>query len=378
MYRLIIQKKGGTEKVLSNKVNFFVNNYGYEIHIITEDQKDMPLGYDFDERVIFHDIGMSKWNNKYSIKGFTFLFNIFKLRKLYSILFNKIKPDIIVVCERGYLDYVIPFVTKQVPKIREFHFSREAVKVHASLMSPWIKRTKHLFLYKILFRMFNRYDYMALLTNRDKRNGRYKTNLEVIPNMMSSLTKEENISTLKNKKVISVGSMYDKRKRFDIQIKLWKEIVKIHPDWILDIYGDGFEKQNLKKLILDLDLGNNVNLHGNSDKMNEHYSEASIFLFTSMAEGLPMVLIEALSFGIPCIAYDCPTGPSDIIKTNVDGYVVEQGNFNELKDKVLCLIENEELRIEMGLQAKKNSERFLPEHVAELWKSLFEKLKYED
>lgn len=67
-----LYKKGGTEKVLSNKVNFFVDKYEYEIHIITEDQKDMPLGYEFDNRINFHDVGMSKWNKKFTIKGLTF------------------------------------------------------------------------------------------------------------------------------------------------------------------------------------------------------------------------------------------------------------------------------------------------------------------
>uniref|UniRef100_UPI0040487377 glycosyltransferase family 4 protein n=1 Tax=Mariniflexile sp. TaxID=1979402 RepID=UPI0040487377 len=368
-----LYKKGGTEKVLSNKANYFVDKLNYKIHIITEDQRDLPLGYNFDERIIFHDIAISKFNKKNTIKGLTFINNILKLRKLYSNLIKTIKPDVIVVCERGYLDYVIPYINKEIPKIREFHFSKEAVKVHASLMRPWFKRIKHELLYSVIFNSFNKYDYLALLTKRDKINGGYKTNLEVIPNMISeSLPKKS--ANLSNKRVISVGSMYDKRKRFDVQIKLWKEVVKYYPDWVLDIYGDGAEKKNLEKLILELHLSNNVILHGNSNTMHEHYLDSSIFIFTSMAEGLPMVLIEALSYGIPIVSFDCPTGPSDIITNNQDGFIIPQGNIKMLKEKLFILIKDEELRSNMGKKARKNAERFTPFEISKLWINLFEKI----
>ena len=169
--------------------------------------------------------------------------------------------------------------------------------------------------------------------------------------------------------------MHDNRKGFDIQIKLWKEVVEKHPTWILDIYGDGKERDSLQQLVESLNLNMNVKLHGNSNNMQHHYLNASIFLFTSKAEGLPMVLIEALSYGIPCVSYDCPTGPSDIITNNSDGFVVDQHNFQVLKEKLLILIENEELRIKMGKSARKHAERYTPTKVAKQWVSFFKKVR---
>ena len=371
-----LQNKGGMEKVLANKVNYFIENLGYEIHIIMEDQRDVPICYNFNNQVVFHDMAISKLNSKV-YKGVTFLSNIFKLRKLYSNVLNEIQPDIVIVCERSYLDYVIPFINKSIPKIREFHFAKEAVKVHASLMKPRINQVKHLLQYSILFKMFNKYHYLVLLTNRDKRNGGYKTKTEVIPNMMAS-NLPISASNLKNERVISVGSMHDNRKGFDVQIKLWKEVVEKHPAWILDIYGDGKERDSLQQLVDSLNLNMNVKLHGNSNNMQQHYLDSSIFLFTSKAEGLPMVLIEALSCGIPSVSYDCPTGPSDIISNNKDGFVVEQYNVQQLKEKLLILIENEELRIKMGKVARKNAERYTPANVSKQWVSLFKKARIED
>ena len=363
--------KGGMEKVLANKVNYFVDKMGYEVHIITQEQKGLPLCYDFDNRVIFHDVKILELNKRI-IKGYTFIKNIFALRKIYNTLFDEIQPDIIIVCERGYNDFVIPFTNKNIPKIREFHFAKEAVKIHASLMNTK-DRLRHLFVYKFIFRMFNKYDYLVLLTNRDKRNGGYKTKIEVIANMNdSSLLKE--IAPLVNKNVITVGSMHDDRKRFDIQIKLWKEVVKKHPDWKLNIYGGGVGKEKLQNLIDQLNLNKNVILHGNSNTMSKHYLDSSIFLFTSSAEGLPMVLIEALSYGIPCVSFDCPTGPSDIITNEVDGYVVEDGNVDSLKEKLFILIEDSELRKNMGSNAKKSAARYTTENIGKQWISLFRKI----
>ncbi len=365
-------RKGGMEKVLANKVNYFVDKLGYEVHIITQEQKGLPLCYDFDERVIFHDVEISKLNKRI-IKGYTFIKNIFALRKIYDVLFEEIEPDIIIVCERGYNDFVIPFTDKNIPKIREFHFAKEAVKIHASLMSPK-NRFRHLFTYKFLFKMFNKYDYLVLLTNRDKKNGDYKTKTEVIANMNESSVPKETAS-LENKNVITVGSMHDDRKRFDVQINLWKEVVKKYPEWKLNIYGGGAGKKKLQSLIDHLNLNENVILHGSSNTMSKHYLDSSIFLFTSTAEGLPMVLIEALTYGIPCVSFDCPTGPSDIITNEVDGYVVEDGNIESLKEKLFILIEDAELRKNMGINAKKSAERYTTENIGKQWISLFRKIK---
>lgn len=364
--------KGGMEKVLANKANYFVDKIGYEVHIITQEQKGLPLSYEFDERVIFHDIKISQLNKRI-IKGYSFIKNIFALRKIYTRLFENIQPDIIIVCERGYNDFVIPFIKKNIPKIREFHFAKEAVKIHASLMNPK-NRFRHLFMYKLIFKMFNKYDYLVLLTNRDKETGNYKTKTEVIANMnQSSLPKETAI--LEKKNVITVGSMHDDRKRFEVQISLWTEVVKKHPDWKLNIYGTGACKIKLQNLINQLNLTENVILHGSSNTMSKHYLDSSIFLFTSTAEGLPMVLIEALSYGIPCVSFDCPTGPSDIITNKVDGYVVEDGNIKFLKAKLFKIIEDDELRKKMGSNAKKSAERYTTENIGKQWISLFRKIK---
>lgn len=166
----------------------------------------------------------------------------------------------------------------------------------------------------------NGYDHIVLLTQRDQTYGNYKAKTTVIQNMLD-ITRDDfsiNKNKINYKRVISVGSMHDRRKGFHTQINLWSKIIENHPDWVLDIYGDGVERKNLQKQIDNLNLNNNVILHGNTNEIMSKYKESSFFLMTSIAEGLPMVLIEAMSCGLPCVSFDCPDGLAKLlIKTKM-------------------------------------------------------------
>lgn len=365
-------RPGGTEKVLTEKVNYLANEEGFEIHIITEDQNNRPIFFNLDEKITLHDINISTLN-KTVIPGITFITNVFTLRKKYTQIINSIGADVVIVVERGYLDFVIPFIKCNVTKIREFHFAKKAVKEHIKVMEGKIKQLRHLLRYSILFKLFNKYDYLILLTEKDQKEGAYSTQTKVFPNMLNKLPSET--AMLEKKNVISAGSMYDKRKNFEEQILLWREIKTSHPDWILNIYGDGKERASLQRLIDQFELQNHVILHGNSSTMKENYLNSSIFLFTSQAEGLPMVLIEALSFGLPCVAYDAPTGPSDIIIPNENGFLIENQNIKSLKEKLCLLMDNVEMRKKMGQNAKVSCNRYLSKTVMEKWIHFFQSIK---
>lgn len=365
-----LDKPGGTEKVMANKVNYFVNKMGYEIHIITIEQKNKPLFYNFDSKIIFHDIPYQNKTNKY-LTPFKFIKNIYYFKVEYSKLFNSIKPDIITVNERGYLDFVIPFINKNILKIREFHSSKKAISIHASQMKPYTKKWKHIFMYKVYYYLFNKYNFLILLTNSDKKDSHYKTKTIVIPNMHKPI--QDKKSNLTNKKVISVGSMNGNIKRFDIQINLWKDVVENFPEWTLHIYGDGLQKEALQNKINKLGLNKNVFLEGNKQNLHKYYLNSSIFLFTSIGEGFGMVLIEAMSYGVPCVSFDCPHGPNEIINNNIDGYLIENNNIKKLTEKLMLLMKDKELRIKLGNNAFENSKRFLPKKITEKWNNLYNK-----
>jgi glycosyltransferase involved in cell wall biosynthesis len=84
-----------------------------------------------------------------------------------------------------------------------------------------------------------------------------------------------------------------------------------------------------------------------------------------------MVLIEAMACGLPCVSFDCPSGPRDIISHAEDGYLIENGNTNEMAETIINLIEDAELRKKMGAKAKHNVKKFLPHNILRQWDDLF-------
>lgn len=367
-----LAKPGGTERVLASKVNYMANVLGYDVHILIIEQGEAPLCYEFSSKIHIHDMNTFSLQKGRTIPGVTYLMNVFKIRKLYDQKFRKIQPDVILAVERGYHDFVIPYVNPEIPKVREFHFSKGAVRLRAQLMKSFKTRFRYKILYGMLYKQFKKYDKLVLLTKGDQEAEDYGDNTIVIENMIESYP--ETASSLTDKKVISIGSMNDDRKGFDKQIKIWKTIAKSFPDWTLNIYGDGIRFPHYEKMILEEQLQDKVILHGRSNEIPEKLKESSIFVMTSEAEGLPMVLIEAMSSGLPCVSYDCPTGPSDIIKDGEDGFLINLNDESSFKEKLQGLMENENLRKEMGQKARENVKRYLPESIMPKWQKLFQEL----
>ena len=130
----------------------------------------------------------------------------------------------------------------------------------------------------------------------------------------------------------------------------------------------------MEKKINRLGLDGSIILNDPIKKIEEEYRKASIFVMSSRSEGFGMVLIEAMSYGLPCIAFDCPHGPADIIANNQDGYLIEDGDLSLFSDKIITLIKNDFLRNEMGGKAKENVTRYAPLKVIPQWDLLFKKL----
>ncbi len=212
-------------------------------------------------------------------------------------------------------------------------------------------------------------DQFITLTKQDRLLWTELNNVQTINNPLSFFP--DRISQCKNKQVIAAGR-YVPEKGFDLLIEAWSLVEKKHPDWILQIFGDG-DRKSLENIILKNNLHNCYLKHSTTDIESE-FTNSSINILSSRFEGFGMVIVEAMACGVPTIAFDCPCGPKDIINNLKDGILVKSGDINELAEKICFLIENEEIRKEMGINARKNAERFKIEHIAEQWRLLFEEL----
>jgi glycosyltransferase involved in cell wall biosynthesis len=153
---------------------------------------------------------------------------------------------------------------------------------------------------------------------------------------------------------------------------IWSQVNEKHPDWQLRIYGDGELKEQYMPIIQGMDA--NIHVFPPTPAIMEKYFESSILILTSLYEPFGLVLPEAMSCGLPVVAFDCPYGPAEIITDGVDGFLILDRNIEAFADRVCQLIEDEALRKKMGKAGVLSSMRYSPEKIMPQWKSLFENL----
>ncbi len=349
---------GGVIRTLLLKAKYFSEKFGYDVTILTEHR---------DSKDFYHNLIM---NGKFTVKQF----QKFPVIKKYQIIkrikfFTKLKQFILkenfdyVIATGGRVDILLPYLNiKRVKIIKEIHISNQ-YRYPKSVIGHINHKFHNYFLKK-----FNK---IIILTNEDRLSWKLN-NIEVIPNALSFFPNQT--AKLENKTIISCGRLTF-QKGFDILIDAWSILHKAYPEWRLEIYGDGDDKELLKNKVNNLGLQNSIFLQGTENNLIDKYLESSIYVMSSRFEGLPMVLLEAMACGLPVVSFACPTGPKDIINNNIDGFLIENGNINEMVNKLEQLILNKEKRKNMGKMARENIQRFSQDRVMEQWKELFEELK---
>ncbi len=353
-----IDGPGGLERVLSVKASLLADEYGYDVHIITLNQDKTPLFYEFSPKITYHNIDAS--GNKF--------LRIFKYMKGMRAIIKKIKPQIISVCDDGFKGFFVPIViSKPCPMVYERHVS---IKATIKNEATTVKKAIGLLKIKLMQYGAHKYDRFIVLTNGNLNEWKLN-NLEVIANPLSFYPKEQ--SNLSSKKVLAVGKQ-SFQKGYDRLLKSWKLVAKKHSDWILDIYGTIDAKEKLDDLAYELGITSSVNFYAPVKDIGSKYQDASIYVMSSRYEGFGMVLIEAMAYGVPCVSFDCPYGPSDIIENNDNGFLIENGDTNTLGEKIITLIEDDNKRSQMGIAARKSIDQFKPQYIVSKWDNLFKKI----
>ena len=194
--------------------------------------------------------------------------------------------------------------------------------------------------------------------------------IEIIPNMLTIEPKF--VDDYSVKRIICAGR-YAPQKGYDLLLETWRQLASDYRDWHLFIFGNG-DRTPYQRIVDRLGLGNCVHLMDATPNIAEEFSHSSLYVMSSRFEGFPLVLGEAMSCGLPCVSFDCPHGPRDIIRDGEDGLLVENGNIQKLAHALQQLMDSEEKRKEMGLNAKKNILRYSPESIMSLWITLFRNL----
>lgn len=364
---------GGVERVLTLKANYFANHFGYDITIILTEGKDKPFFYPLSDKikVINLDINFEElWTCSFIKKIFVYLNKQRLFKKLLTLELMRIRPDVTISLLRREINFLTR-IRDGSKKIGELHVNRANYRNFEENESNVIKNLFAKFWMNNLVRHLRKLDQFVVLTEEDKSQWQELSNIAVIPDPLSFYT--DSISPLTSKRVIAVGR-YVYQKGFDLLLKAWSIVEKRCQDWELAIYGQG-EREAYEQLIDNLRINRDrCRLYGQTSDIKQEYLKSSIFAFSSRFEGFGMVLVEAMSCGLPVVSFDCPCGPKDIISHNIDGILVPNGDIEKLADSILYFINHVEEMRYFSTNAQVKSKQYSLDVLSLRWNHLFDAL----
>jgi glycosyltransferase involved in cell wall biosynthesis len=228
---------------------------------------------------------------------------------------------------------------------------------------------------KAMAKRYGGLDVLVALTEQDRENyerlldGRVR--LAVIPNTVHDV--EGARADLSRRRVLAAGR-FEYQKGYDMLIEAFAQVHAKHPDWELRICGHGKLRPQFEQAIAEHGLGDVVELPGPSEDLPGEMEQASIYALSSRFEGFPLVLLEAMGKGMGVVAFDCPTGPRDIVHDRENGMLVAPKDPDAFAAGLLALIEDEELRRRCGAAAAETAHEYTIEAIGPRWEALFRDL----
>jgi len=344
---------GGIERLVALKANYWTSVFGYKVTILSTEQKGNPKVFHLNNSVEFLDLGINYDRSKsyFEIKNLAKFFKNLKiLRKQLKIL----NPDFILVASHIPMTYFIPFIKGKAKVIKEFHFTK-------------YERQRNL-KFKLFNFFENKYDYLVVLSKEERQF--YDTqNVIVIPNPLTFPIPKKGLRlNSKDNKAIFVGRVAPV-KNLEGMINLWKHFRVLHPNWKLEIYGsyDDVYGQSIREKIIEEEMSDDIFLMGSTSNIIKAIESAKVMLMTSHQECFPMVILESFALGVPVFAFNCPTGPRNIIEDDKNGCLIENGNITEFVNALDVFVKNEDKQKRMSKFASETAEMYSVDVIMQKW-----------
>lgn len=345
-----IDTPGGTERALVNWANTLMAN-GYSIRVISIYTKSGESYYPFNKEVSIIHLGLKMY--KSTLLRFTY-----GLIATFIKLYKQLRKREIVIGLQHNNNVVLAILKKLGSKAIMVGCEQIAIN-EAPKYSIKFKK----FFYKYL-------NALIVLTEYDKKIVAQEYNVKkcvVIPNQISFLPDE--CCDYSSKNLLAIGR-FEPQKGFDILIEIVDKLLKKNKDWHLTIIGDGYLKQSVETRIAELQLEKNITILPSTKNILPYFLNSSIYLLSSRFEGMPLVLLEAKACGLPIVAFDCPTGPAELVETD-DGILVPFLDKIKFEEAVELFMNDESLRKRFGQNAKKNAKKYDSESIYKKWENLF-------
>ncbi|MBQ7510679.1 MAG: glycosyltransferase family 4 protein [Prevotella sp.] len=368
-----LASKGGAERILSDKMNYMAAHYGYEVYVVTcyQDFATMPNAYYLSDQVTQINLNIPYYSQyKYGYPKRLWVKHQLYQRLLHGLTetIQRIDPDVLIGL--GYFNAdLVSGIPCRAKKIVESHEARIFTMSDRGLSRSLPSRLFMRYYKKRYFRRVERQaDVVVTLTTGDAKEWQRARRVEVIPNF--TVMAVSRLSDVMTKRVIAVGRL-EWQKGFDRLIEAWQTVEQRHPDWSLTIFGSGTLEGDLQRLIMDRSL-KTVSIHPFTPTIADEYGQSAVFALSSRFEGFGLVLLEAMQAGLPCVTFDCPFGPSDVVKDGKNGFVVPDGDVERFAECLLRLIEDQKLRQQFSAASVERARVFDVDTVMQQWKDLLE------
>lgn len=350
-----LYNSGGMERVLTQKVNWLAAHTDYTITIVTTEPT--PTGtpkcyFPLSEKVQVVELNID-FNADYTKPLLPkYCAHMRRMRAYKRALTEYIVQHGIELCislggkEIAFLRH-LPCRT-----IAEMHFAmdqrRQLIEAnHKSLFWSLVGEVRT----RQLVQAVKPLERLVVLTDADKAAWEKAgcTNVTVIPNPCSLDGQKVSIKSAKSKTILAVGRLHE-QKGFDLLLQAWKPIEKTYSDWSLRIVGEGPKRAELEAQIESQGL-KRVVLAGATNNVLDEYEAASIFVLSSRYEGFSLVLAEAMWCGTPCVSFDCPHGPAELLADD-RGWLVPNGDIAELTAQIAYALSHPEEALKRAQKAQ--------------------------
>lgn len=344
-------ENGGVERIVSQKANILSTEYGHDVSIMSVYRDERPVLYPIDKsvRMVRLDVPFADKQHGRLLTLISRIKTLLMAAKRMNRAVKEIQPDIIFFTTTlGAL--LLPLCHTKAKRIFESHLARR--------FTP----------YNSLLRFMERKaDMVVCLTEGDAREYSHAKNVIVIPNFIHRPGKYA--SDYNQKRAIAVGRL-ERQKGFDTLVNMWSSIHAEHPDWQLDIYGEGSEHEALQNQIDTLRLGDSITLKGRSNDILNVYPQYSLHLMPSRYEGQPITLIEAQAAGLPSVAFNFKYGATDVLKDGVNGIIVDEGDTDNFIQSVCYMMDSASMRKEYGESARIMAHAYFKENIIGKWTNI--------
>lgn len=367
---------GGAERVIIEKANYLCE-HDHEVMLASYEQGQHPLSYQLHPSVEYKDLDCRFFTlSRYSVA--LRLYHFFQLKKQLKYALKDVvvcySPDVIVLAsDWQFLINVVLSAAGNIPVIAEFHNAYDFITKKIGNNEKRMKNCITGVYYRHFLKQFRRCAHLVVLTENDANHWRkHSDHVSVIPNPVTLYPETVDDIAKETGRIICVGRL-NGQKRIDRLVSAFSQIANKYPDWHIDIFGEGDLKSDIQHLIDSCGLQERIILHDPTKTIYDEYKKSQFLVLSSEYEGRPLVLIEAMACGVPCVSFDCPSGPREIIDDGETGLLAENGNVDDLAKKMEWMMSHDREREEMGKKARLAALVYKPSVIMKEWENLYTK-----